>query len=61
MSQKMWYYVTIERVQQFNVTVQADDEVEAADVALDSPYTENVPDEQWAEVVNVEEVKRFVE
>lgn len=61
LADKKWYYVTIEKIQRYNVTVQADSANEAEDVALESPFDEDIPDDIFTEVTSVEEVKRYVE
>lgn len=62
MGDKRWFYVTVQKVVSWNVTVQAEDENEAADVAegltLDFDEADYVFE---PEAVNVAEVNRYVE
>jgi hypothetical protein len=59
---RKWYYVTIEKKQAWRVTVQAEDELDAMDAALESTFEDDEPDYTGPpEVTYVEEVNRFVE
>jgi hypothetical protein len=61
LNDQKWYYVTIERTQYWNITVQAEDPDDAVEVALESPYDLETPDNSDSAVVNVEEAKGHVE
>ena len=65
--EKRWYYVTVERVVSWNVAVEAKDEQEAAIKAEEATLEFDGEDYMDADciydpkIVNIEEVKRFVE